>query len=100
MGQSTSSLQRESQGGAVSVLLNDSELPAAASLAGWGRMPAAAVVVIATAVSLFLISYPFLAHDGYMFSNQDSLLYESSYQASRNFGTLLDLQSFAFGQGF
>ncbi len=47
-----------------------------------------------------IIYFPFLKATGYIFSNADHLFFFSSFLASRRFGTLLDLQSFAFGQGF
>jgi hypothetical protein len=37
---------------------------------------------------------------GYAFSNVDPLFFVSSFTASRRFGTLFELQTFAFGQGF
>jgi hypothetical protein len=37
---------------------------------------------------------------GYLLTNVDSLLFFSSFHAARDFGSIADLQTFAFGQGF
>ena len=37
---------------------------------------------------------------GYLLTNVDALLFFSSFHAARDFGSVADLQTFAFGQGF
>jgi hypothetical protein len=37
---------------------------------------------------------------GYLLTNVDALLFFSSFHAARDFGSIADLQTFAFGQGF
>jgi hypothetical protein len=64
----------------------------------WANSAAFVTLVLTACVVLILIPVFWLF--GYEFSNVDSLYYLSGFVASRHFGTLLDLQSFAFGQGF
>jgi hypothetical protein len=58
-----------------------------------------AVFVLST-LALTLIYYPDLSPRGSVFVSADHLYYISSYLASRRFGSLMDLQTFPFGQGF
>jgi hypothetical protein len=58
-----------------------------------------AVFVLST-LALTLIYYPDLSREGNVFVLADHLYYISSYLASMRFGSLLDLQTFPFGQGF
>lgn len=59
-----------------------------------------AFVVLAMAFFLALFFSPILWRVGYAFANVDPLFYFSSFTASLRFGDSLDLQTFAFGQGF
>jgi hypothetical protein len=65
------------------------------------RMPLvrAILIFLCTTVGLVLAFAPSLT-DAMLLSNPDPLLFYTSFNASRHFGSLLDLQTFAFGQGF
>src|ERR1043166_892831 len=58
-----------------------------------------AVFVLST-LALTLLYYPDLSPRGSVFVSADHLYYISSYLASRRFGSLTDLQTFPFDQGF
>ena len=55
---------------------------------------------VLSTLALTLIYYPDLSPKGSVFVSADHLYYISSYLASRRFGSLMDLQTFPFGQGF
>ena len=57
-------------------------------------------VFFLSTLALTLIYYPDLYRRDGIFDGADHLYYISSYLASRRFGSLLDLQTFPFGQGF
>jgi hypothetical protein len=57
-------------------------------------------VFVLSTFALTLIYYPNLSPRGSTFVSADHLYYISSYLASRRFGSLMDLQTFPFGQGF
>jgi len=57
-------------------------------------------VFVLSTLALTLIYYPGLSREGAVFVLSDHLYFISSYLASRRFGSLLDLQTFPFGQGF
>src|ERR1700756_4813067 len=59
-----------------------------------------AIVFVLLTLALTLIFYPNMYRRDGIFNGADHLFYISSYLASRRFGSLLDLQTFPFGQGF
>jgi hypothetical protein len=63
------------------------------------RVATTGLVFVLSTLALSLIYYPDLSGEG-VFASSDHLYYISSYLASRRFGSLMDLQTFAFGQGF
>jgi len=64
------------------------------------RGAATAPVFILSTFALTLICYPDLSRGEGIFAGADHLYFISSYLASRRFGSLMDLQTFPFGQGF
>ena len=58
------------------------------------------LIFLLSTVALILIYCPDLIREGFVFANVDHLLFIASYAASKYFGSLLDLQTFPFGQGF
>src|SRR5262249_6725395 len=58
------------------------------------------LIFLLSTVALILIYCPDLIREGFVFANVDHLLFIASYAASKHFGSLLDLQTFPFGQGF
>ena len=69
--------------------------------AKWFAMLSIRVALIFIVSTAFLIqAFSPTLTEGMMLSNSDSLFFYSSHIASLNFGSLFDLQTFAFGQGF
>ena len=64
------------------------------------RAVAPGAIFVLSTLALTLIYYPDLRREGVVFTTVDHLYYISSYLASRRFGSLTDLQTFPFGQGF
>lgn len=64
------------------------------------RAAASGAVVVLSALALTLVYHSDLSGEGGIFVLSDHLHFISSYMASRRFGSWLDLQTFAFGQGF
>jgi hypothetical protein len=64
------------------------------------RGAATAPVFILSTFALTLICYPDFSTGEGIFAGADHLYFISSYLASRRFGSLMDLQTFPFGQGF
>ncbi len=59
------------------------------------------IVAVVLLVGAFGINFLTMLHaHGYQFTTVDTLFYLSSFTAARRFGTFLDLQTFAFDQGF
>jgi hypothetical protein len=58
------------------------------------------LLVSAFAAAFALIFVQSFRPLGYLFTNVDALLFFSSFHAARHFGSIADLQTFAFGQGF
>jgi hypothetical protein len=69
------------------------------------RMPRGPIIKLTLLVGAFsaaftLIFVQLFRFFGYLLVNVDALLFFSSFYAQRRFGSLVDLQTFAFGQGF